>query len=234
VILLYHFGHPFGFDPSPFCLKLEAYLRLAGLPYEARRGSVRAAPKRKLPYIEDDGRVVADSGAIIDYLKQRYGDPLDGGLDAASRAEAHAWRRTLEESLYWILVYFRWIDDAGWQVVRRRFFATLPAPLRVVAPPLIRRSVRRTLWGQGTLRHGRDEILALGSADLAHLAAFLGDKPFLQGAAPTSLDATAYGFLANLYYPPDPTPLTEALRGHANLVAYTARMRERVGQPPAA
>jgi glutathione S-transferase len=54
-------------------------------PYEIRRykrdPSTRLAPSAlrqvhplgKSPVIEDDGRVVAESGAIIDYILRRYG-----------------------------------------------------------------------------------------------------------------------------------------------------------------
>jgi len=62
-------------------MKLETYLRMAGLQFEIPAASVRAiggAPKGKLPYIEDAGRTAADSTLVIDYLKATYGDPLDG------------------------------------------------------------------------------------------------------------------------------------------------------------
>ena len=91
MITLYHYGDTFGFDPSPFCLKMEAYLRLAGLPFEKRRADVRKAPKGQFPYIEDNGKTVADSRVIIDYLKATYGDPLDGHLTTLEKADQHAW-----------------------------------------------------------------------------------------------------------------------------------------------
>jgi Glutathione S-transferase N-terminal domain len=44
-------------DPSPFCLKLESFLRESNLPYEIvpfdRRQGLARAPKGKLPLIED-------------------------------------------------------------------------------------------------------------------------------------------------------------------------------------
>lgn len=52
---------------SPFCAKIETYLRMVGLPYETvNDADVRKAP-RKLPVIQDDTRRIADSG-----LKERY------------------------------------------------------------------------------------------------------------------------------------------------------------------
>jgi hypothetical protein len=62
MIKLHKFG-PVGdvCDASPFCVKVEAYLRLAGLPYDTRSGAqyLRKAPKGKLPYIEDKAKLIA-------------------------------------------------------------------------------------------------------------------------------------------------------------------------------
>ncbi|MGC1306267.1 MAG: hypothetical protein WA885_03485 [Phormidesmis sp.] len=64
MIALYQFAPALGVRcPSPLCLKLETYLRMAGLPYQvAANANLLKAPKKKLPYITDNGRVVADSG----------------------------------------------------------------------------------------------------------------------------------------------------------------------------
>ena len=225
MITLYHFGDAFGFDPSPFCLKMEAYLRLAGHPFEKRRANARKAPKGQLPYIDDNGRIVADSRVIIAHLKATYGDPLDGHLTPREKADLHAWQRMVEESLYWTIVYSRWIDDAGWSVFAPKVFGFLPPPLRWIVPPLVRKRVARTLHGQGTTRHSRDEIYAFGGRDVGALSTLLGDRPYMLGDKPTSLDATATGFLVNILHAPLETGLKAATAKHANLVAYANRMR---------
>jgi glutathione S-transferase len=226
MITLYHFNTAFGFDPSPFVVKMQAYLSLAGLPFEMRRADLRKAPKGQLPYISDKGKVVADTRFIIDYLKSTYGDTLDGHLTPREKAELHAWQRMVEESLYWTLVYSRWIDDAGWRVFAPMVFDFLPRPLRAIVPPLIQRRVRRTLHGQGTVRHSRDEIYALGARDLDALATLLGDRPYMMGDKPTSLDATATGWLINILQAPIESRLKADAAKHANLVAYAERMRK--------
>ena len=39
------------------CMKLETYLRMAGVPFEiAPRASLFKSPKGKMPYILDDGK----------------------------------------------------------------------------------------------------------------------------------------------------------------------------------
>jgi hypothetical protein len=57
MIKLHQFAPAFGLpNASPFCMKVETYLRMAGLPYErVNSGDVLRAPKGKLPVIDDDG-----------------------------------------------------------------------------------------------------------------------------------------------------------------------------------
>lgn len=231
MIQLYQFAPAFGLpNASPFCRKLETYLRMAQLPFETPRFTLSAlqkAPKGKLPYVRDGVRTVADSGQVIDYLKATYGDALDGWMDAPQRATALAWQRLLEEHLYWALLHSRWMTDDGWALTRPAFFGDLSAPLSWIVPPLARRGMARELHGHGMGRHTASEIAELGCRDLTALSDFLADKPYCMGAQPCSLDATAYAFVANVLC----APLHSALWKHAgtlpNLDAYCVRMRER-------
>ncbi len=229
MIRLYQFRPAFGLpNASPFCMKVETYLRMVGLPYECpRRADVRRSPKGKMPYIEDDSTVVADSSFIIDYLKRKYGDPLDSHLAAAERAAGLACQRMLEENTYWTVLYFRWIDEAGWALTREAFFGWMKPPLGWIVPLAARRIVRKELYGHGMGRHARDEIVAIGKKDITAAAGFLGDKAFFLGAQPSSLDATAYAFLANVLWVPVESPLKIHAQQYPQLEAYCRRMKAR-------
>lgn len=213
---------------SPFCAKVETYLRMVGLPYETvNDADVRKAPKRKFPVIQDDSRRIADSGFIVDYLRAAYGDPLDARLSPVDRALALALRRLIEEHLYWCLLYVRWQMDAHWPAMREAFFGFLPALARATVAASVRRQVLAELDGHGMGRHTPEEVYALARADLDALSAFLADKPFFLGGSPTSLDASAYAFLSNILRAPSETPIQQHARTLANLDAYCARMKER-------
>ena len=231
LIRLHVFPDPWGLNPSPFCLKAETYCRLAGVPYRRVVTLPVRAPRGKLPFIEDAGMRVADSGVIIEHLKRRFGDPLDGALDDGQRAIGHLIRRTCEESLYFVLLHARWIDAAGWQAIRPAFFGSLPPLLRDAVAWSARRGVRQALYGQGYGRHGAAGLRVLGAADLTALATVLADRPFALGARPTSTDATLYGLLANILDAPVPTSLAEEARHQPVLAAYTARMRSVIPPP---
>jgi glutathione S-transferase len=229
MIRVFQFAPAFGLpNASPFCMKLETYLRLAGIDHElVNSGDVMRAPKGKLPYIDDGGTLVADTGLIIDYLKHRYGDPLDAALTAPQRAVATAFQRLFEENLYWALVHTRWAEAAGWAKTREAFFGAMPAPLRWFVPALARRGLLSEMRGHGMGRHSAQEIHAIGCRDVTAVADFLGDKPFMIGEQPCSLDATAYAFLANLLWAPVDSPIQRHALARPNLQTYCERMKVR-------
>ncbi len=57
---------------SPFCVKLETFLKMAQLPYKTAAPHFKKAPTQKIPYIEIDGQLIGDSGLIIDFLTTKF------------------------------------------------------------------------------------------------------------------------------------------------------------------
>lgn len=213
---------------SPFCIKLESWLRMAGLRYEARvlQGLPRS-PTGKIPYVElGDGRLLADSGVIIDTLTAERGVELDAGLEGRERALATAVTRMLEDHLYWAVAWDRWIPAAHWAKTRVAYFGALPGPLRWLAPPLARRGVKRALHGQGFGRMSEAAIMARAERDLGALASLLEGHEHLLGR-PASVDATMYAFVASALRPPFDGPLQRAVARHASLTAFCERFEQR-------
>lgn len=213
---------------SPFCMKLETYLRMADIPYEiVHVYRPDQAPKGKLPYIMDKGETIHDSGFVIDYLKKTYGDKLDANLNAEQKAISHLLRRTLETSFYFVVLYSRWIDERAWPTMKSTVFASIPALMRNFVANMVQRRTRDTLWRQGTGRHDPENIYQLASDDLDAIETLLGDKPFFLGDDPTSVDASAYAFLANMLWQPIDTPLKRRIGESKAFVDYCERMRAR-------
>jgi glutathione S-transferase len=213
---------------GPFSLKLEAWLRIAGIAYRAvAEPTPFRGPKGKLPWIEHEGRRIGDSGFIIEYLIERFGRDPNAGLSPSERAASLALRRLVEENLYWTLVYDRWIVDENWRIAQPVILGGIPAPLRPLIAPLARRGVRRQLAGHGIGLHTREEIHGIGRRDVGALSDFLGGKPFFFGERPTEIDAVAYGFLANILWVPIASPVKEEAARRVNLGDFLTRMRER-------
>ena len=224
MITLYTFGPAMGLpDPSPFCVKAEVLMKMSGLPYQPDYGKLGKAPKGKLPFINDDGTIVADSTFIRWHLEKRHGIDFDAGLSDADKATAWAFEKLCEDNLYWATVYTRWVDDANFNLGPRHFFNAAPALIRPLIIAKVRSDVRRNLKGHGMGRHTRAEIEQLAIRGYAAIAAQLGSKPFLMGDQPCGADATIFAWVGSALCPLFATPIRTAVEGHANLVAYRDR-----------
>jgi glutathione S-transferase len=212
---------------SPFCAKLECYLRMADIPYKPGGLHIRKAPKGKIPFVYMNGGYMGDSQLIIEELERRLaseGKPtLDAGLSAHDIAYARLLRRALEEGFYFVGLYARWRPDDAYAVMRDEFKKMVPA----IALPIVRRAQKQKLQRQGTGRHSYDEAMAIGCADIDALAELLGERPFMLGDQPRTLDCTVFAFLEASLGFPLATPLKLRGDAHANLTRYRKRIRDR-------
>lgn len=228
MIELHQFRRAWGINPSPFCLKVETFCQLAGIAYKSIPTLPFKAPRGKLPFIVAGGERIADSGHILSHLRAAADEDIDAGLDSRQRATGHLLRRICEESLYFVLVYSRWIDDAGWAVARPEFFRGLPPILRSVVPPRARNRVRAQLHQQGYGRHRSEEVFAIGAADLEAIAVYLSYQAFAVTDRPTSYDATLYALLKSILASPLESPLKQAAQALPVLSEYLLRVERAI------
>jgi glutathione S-transferase len=225
MITLYTFGSYWGLpDPSPFVMKADMLMKLSRLPYEVDTRGFGKAPKGKLPYIRDGETLVADSTLIRLHLEKKHGIDFDRGLSPHDRGVAWSVEKMLEDHLYWVIVYWRWLNDANFEKGPKAFFQRAPALVRPLVIPMVRKRIRATLHGHGIGRHSEAETTALASRGVEALAQILGDKPYFMGTQPCGADATVFGFVASLLCPQFDSPVRDSMAGMANLVAYNDRM----------
>jgi glutathione S-transferase len=225
MITLYTFGPSFGCpDASPFVMKAEMLLKLAKLPYQCNRRGLARAPKGKLPYIEDGGELVADSTLIRLHLEKKYAIDFDRDLSARDRGVAWSVEKMLEDHLYWLMVYWRWMIDANFDKGPKGFFRRAPAVIRPLIERMVRRRVRATLRGHGIGRHNDVEKTALANRSIEALSQVLGDNRYLMGESPCGADATAFAFIAGAMPKVFDSPLRDKLEATANLAGYHDRM----------
>lgn len=206
-------------SPSPFCMKLETYLRMAKIPFKSMNvldplsaPQNRMAPKKKIPFAEIDGELVGDSSFIINILKSQYGDRVDHFLNKKQLAYGLAIQRLFEDHYFWSMVYSRWFDDAGWAVTNPEFFGGLNWPLRNLVPKQRKKRMKKVLYSHGVGRNTQAEIYSSAKHDLDAFAALLGSKNFIFGEKPSSFDAVAHGFLVNTLR----VPFNYELKQHAS------------------
>lgn len=228
MITLYSFGSNLGVvDASPFVVKVDLYLRMAKLDYEVKSGAkyLKHSPKGKLPFITDDEKTIGDSSFILEYLTNKYDVNVDELLTKEQKATAYLLTKSLEENLYWCVVYSRWADDKTWPVSKNAFFSDIPFPLNSFVPWLIRKSVVKKLNGQGISRHSHEDILSITDQSLSALSQLLDDKTYFFGDHMSSFDATAYSILCQFTLVTYENDFTLLVKKYSNLIQYCERIK---------
>ena len=208
---------------SPFCLKLETFLRMNKIPYENVH-SYKMGKKGKMPWIEYKGERIPDSNFIIEYLNKTFEIDMDKDLGKSEKAQSRALRVMLEENTSFALTYSRWIDEYNeWKKInashQKGFGFTVNFKMS-------QRKARSVLDHQGIGRHSKEEIYQIAEKDLRALSDYLGEKPYVMGAEATTVDCTAFGLLANILYAGLETPLSKLIKDELkNLGEYVDRLK---------
>jgi glutathione S-transferase len=225
MITLYTFGPFFGLpDASPFVMKGEMLLKLAKLEYRTDHRGFTKAPKGKLPYIADDGVLIADSTLIRLHIEKKYGVDFDRDLSPRDRGIAWAVEKMLEDHVYWVLVYWRWMNDANFNRGPANFFKRAPAIVRPLVKKMVRGRVRKNLHAHGIGRHSEAEMTLMADRAWDALSDILGDRKYFMGDTPSGVDATAFAFVASALTKTFESPVHAKAQLLPNLLAYRDRM----------
>jgi glutathione S-transferase len=188
------------FEISPFCDKVRRILHVKRIPYEVREvppsralTDVRRVNRiGKLPAIEDEGRVIADSTDIAHYLEQRFPDPPLLPKHPLERALVHVLEDWADESLYYYEMTLRF----GLAHNRRRFLPELtkfdPAWFQRIAPVLTPILFRHQTRTQGIGRKPREMLVRDVERHAAAIEGLVGDGEWLVGASLTLADIAVF------------------------------------------
>jgi glutathione S-transferase len=220
MVTLYSYPELFGVaDNNGYGLKVFAFLRLAGVPFiHEHIFDASGAPRGQLPYIVDEGEEIGDSETIIAHLTQKHDLGIDHGLTSSQRDTSHMINRMLDD-LYWVMSYSRWKDEQFWPAFRDALLDQHPT---LTAEGLQKAQEFNSLryHYQGIGRFAPTAAYARGLADLQVLANLIPANAYLHGPQPTSVDASIYGFIANIYFYPIETPLKQFVTSQDNLVRH--------------
>lgn len=222
MITVFNFAPAWGLPtPSPFGLKLEAYLRFANIAYECEfvQRPVNS-PKGTVPWIRDNDLELADTGFIIEHLQQVHGDRLNDGLTVTQLATAHAVRRMVEENLARIIGYTRWLTDENWPATREVGFGAMDEPWRSNISAKARERIRENMHLHGIGRHTPDEVQSIGLQDVKTIEKLLADSTFLFDNRPREVDASVFGILAQYIIPPLQCGISDYARNSKTLTRY--------------
>ena len=209
---------------SPFCIKVEFFLKLAKLPYQIQvERNPAKGPKGKMPFIVD-GMEIADSSFILDHLIQKYQlDHLDIHCPM-QKAQSLAFKTMIEESLYFVLLYSRWIDPNGFAVIEKEFMPLFPPLVGRPFLAYLRKNLTTQANAHGMARHSVEEVYKIGQRQIVALSMLLGEKDHFFEEKISIFDATAYSFLSTILKQPIDSPLKFTLQQNSNLIHYVERL----------
>ncbi|KAJ6640049.1 Failed axon connections like [Pseudolycoriella hygida] len=210
---------------SPFALKLETFLRMAKIPYQFD-DEFPFGSKGKTPWITFNGKHIADSQIIMEFLTKKFDVKL-GNYSDVDRAYGRAVRVMIDEHLYWGGVVWRFkYCDAN---VLRHMYSPLVNKVNWIVRPFIWRSVvsrfNAMAWAQGTGRHSYDEVVSIMNDSVESLSKIIGNKKFLLGNEPCDDDAAVFGLLAQGLYSSPGAPFHVMFEKCPNLVEYVERIK---------
>ncbi|KAJ1969649.1 hypothetical protein H4R35_006083 [Dimargaris xerosporica] len=222
---------PSGPSFSPFCQKIEAFLRFTRVPYKKvyEFDFDKDPPLGKVPFIAYRGQVVPDSSLIIDYLvnEVKLATDLDKRLMDRLRSQSLAYQVLLEGEWAALLRWESWVTDRGWSKTKN-IFAAVPWFLRGYVQDSVRKAVIQTCNQDGFDRlpaaiiHQRMDRVAKALATLIDRNEFAFSLDH-----PTTLDATLYGFLMRTLALDSCPQFTAIIRRYPNLIDYVNRLSQR-------
>jgi glutathione S-transferase len=232
LLTLYSYPALFGVaDNNGYGLKVFAFLKLAGVPFIHRHTfEASQAPRQQLPYIVEDGEALGDSDEIIAHLIRRFGLTIDAGLSAAQHDTAHLIGRMLDD-LYWVMSYSRWKDEEFWPSFRDALRREHPSVTDEGLQKARQYNSQRYYY-QGIGRLAPAAAYARGLADLRVLADLVPARDYMFGPKPTSIDASIYGFIANIWFYSIETPLKKLVTSRSNLVRHCTAIHELLAANP--
>ncbi|PSN69519.1 hypothetical protein BS50DRAFT_572639 [Corynespora cassiicola Philippines] len=197
---------------SPFVNKLEFRLRTSGIKYACAAGSIHAAPKGKIPYLElssqgHDVRTLADSGLIIkELIAAGFMEDINSTLTKKEQAQDLAFRAVLEDKLYFYTGHERWVKN--YYTMRDHTLWAIPYPLRIIIGLLAYRGNVRKLHDQGAGRFSEAELGRFIHEIWQSINGMLEESKknikdpecfwLLGGQQATEADATVFGFVVSV------------------------------------
>lgn len=157
------FGLP---SVSPYCFKLIKYLEVAGIEFETVKANLPKAPRGKVPFIVRDREVLTDTHLIIEQFEREYGPKLVIPQTDEQQAKAGAALRIAENSLYWFVLYTRFLTADGWKHQIKVVHELLPPVVGYAFAGFVKGAIKKQLHQVGITRLSDVEKQATVQKDL--------------------------------------------------------------------
>ncbi|KAI6217448.1 hypothetical protein M3Y99_01766400 [Aphelenchoides fujianensis] len=156
---------------SPFCLKLETWLRIAQIEYQNVDNQFKfTSRKKQVPFVELNGRQVADTNFIVSELSRIFDVDIDEHLSERDMADFRAYQSLVEDSLF---LHHNLSFLATEDGVIGHFEGFRKLIFRTYGIAKLKRSYKNKHRG-----HSASEVEMITKKNLKALSIFLGSKPW--------------------------------------------------------
>jgi glutathione S-transferase len=190
------------FEISPFCDKIRRVLAVKRQPFTVKEvpltslfGYRKVNPVGKVPALDHDGKVIADSTEIAHYLEAAFPDPPLVPAAPAERALCHVLEDWADESLYYYEMRLRFTVPHNARRFLPRLVAHEPAALRPLVRMMAPRAITKQAASQGV---GKKPLAAVLTDVRRHVDAvgdLLGGRDFLVGSRLSLADISVFAQL---------------------------------------
>ncbi|XP_065672462.1 metaxin-1 isoform X3 [Hydra vulgaris] len=195
--------------------------------------SLLNAKTRELPcLVTTSGEMYSSPKEIINYLNLKFFNP-DTWLNEEQRGNIIAMTSLIEEKLLPAVMSLLWLDNQNFTEVTRMVYAkSCRYPLNFSAPQSLQHDVEKSIRISGNYPNEDFDVMCnklfLNAVSTLNMfSEFLGDKNFLFGDRPSSLDALLFSCLViPLKLPLLNGKLKNYLKGCSKFSQYTARIMQ--------
>ncbi|EYC28411.1 hypothetical protein Y032_0007g3213 [Ancylostoma ceylanicum] len=213
---------------SPFCLKVETFIKANKIPYEVCPVRMSRSEYGLLPFIELNGEHIADSQIIINRLIEHFN--VKSLSSPRDQAVARAVDRMADS--HTVLHQFKVIentDEFMSLILPDMGCPSALVPILTPAASFIMRgkAMKRIAAGIGMM--SSENYRYLLKKDYDAFQSLLGEQKFLFGDHITAADCTVFGQLATTLYIPSSSHAKDVLKDqYPALVEYCNRIRDTV------
>ena len=175
------------YQASPFCAKVRRVLYYKYLSFEVVNYALldiskirKLSPVGKLPVLEHQGKFIADSSKITEYLDELTPDKPLIPANLIHRAHAHIIEDWADESLYFYDVTMRCWDN-NITLLEDDLLIENPGLFGRLIRPVVGKALRKTTATQGIGRKSKAQVLEDVEAHFCALESLLENNDWLVG-----------------------------------------------------
>ncbi|GMR45137.1 hypothetical protein PMAYCL1PPCAC_15332 [Pristionchus mayeri] len=213
---------------SPFCIKVETFLRLHKIPFERRNVLLARGENGKVPFIELNGEQTADSTLIITKLAEHF--KVQGYESEEDANVGNAICSMVDFRTFNLFVHYK--TTCSQQIFMEAMFGGFfPDFVVEWLGPIMSYHLRNMMHRRVNETIGKftnEQFDELARKDLEVYRGLIGEKKFLFGDRMTTADCALFGHLsATFYLGQDSLPMhTLASERFEPLARYIERIRD--------